>query len=65
MSKINKTIGHFAFLAIPGGLISWLFWADGWKITIAGIVVFVTLTILTAAKNYKAEQKHKDDGGTR
>lgn len=47
--KIITKIGEISFLAIPAGLISWIFWADGWKVTVVGTIVFVTMCILRYA----------------
>lgn len=39
--NINGGLFLIAILAFPAGLISWMFWAHGWKIAVASIVVFM------------------------
>ena len=44
--KVREIIGSISFISIPAGLISWMFWADGWKVVVCGVIIFTTLVIL-------------------
>ena len=43
--KIYSKIASFAFLAIPIGLLVWLFDPVGWKLSVGGIIVFLTMLL--------------------
>jgi len=51
-----RTFGGVAFLLIPGGLLAWLFWPSGWKVSVAGLIVYLTVLIFV----YAAKEKIKD-----
>jgi len=55
--KLVERIGGVAFLAIPAGLIAWLFWPLGWKISVVGFIVFTTIVLMLALVKKKEEKQ--------
>jgi len=63
--KIRKVMVSLALLAIPGGIIAWLFWSEGWKISIIGLVLFISILFNMAAQRalnaeIKEEEKNNE-----
>jgi len=70
-NKLNKRvmifgriIGYlffFGILAIPTGLIMWLFNPDGWKIAVAGVISLPFTSFIVAALNKYSKQSEEED----
>lgn len=50
--RMAEGLAFLGLLSIPSGLISWLFWPHGWKVAVAGLIVFAFLVFMLTMVEY-------------
>ena len=61
MNLLNGDLLWLGTLSVPSGLVAWMFWRQGWKIAVIGLLVVVwcvwVKTVLDAAEKKIREQE--------